>query len=61
MLFRSKGRLVSSSTGNPGTFLAKVYIVADADKAFIILANAQTNDADAGMNALYNELRKKYL
>ncbi|MBS1779576.1 MAG: serine hydrolase [Bacteroidetes bacterium] len=56
-----KGRLVSYSTGNPGTFLAKVYIFKDENKAFIVLSNAQTDEADKGMDILYTELRKKYL
>ncbi len=56
-----KGRLISSSTGNPGTFLAKVYVFKNEDKAFIILSNAQTNEVDEGMNLLYTELRKQYL
>lgn len=56
-----KGRLVSYSTGNPGTFLAKVYVLKNENRAFIILSNAQTDEADEGMNLLYTELRNKYL
>jgi CubicO group peptidase (beta-lactamase class C family) len=55
------GRLVSSSTGNPGTFLARVYVFKEDNRAFIILSNAQTDEADEGMDMLYMELRKKYL
>ncbi len=57
----NKGRRVSSGTGNPGAFLAKVYIVNEANRAFILLANAQTDYADEGLDKLYAELRKKYL
>lgn len=56
-----KGRLVSSNIGNPGTFLSKVYVFGNSDRAFIILANAQTDSTDEGMNTLYAELRKRYL
>lgn len=56
-----KGRLVSTSTGNPGTFLAKVYVFKNENRAFILLSNAQTDEADEGMDMLYAELRKKYL
>jgi CubicO group peptidase (beta-lactamase class C family) len=56
-----RGRLVSSSVGNPGTFLAKVYVFRNEDRAFIVLANAQTDDADEGLDILYEELKRKYL
>lgn len=52
---------VSTSTGNPGTFLAKVYVLKDHNKACIILANAQTDITDAGMNIVYEKLREGYI
>jgi CubicO group peptidase (beta-lactamase class C family) len=54
-------RMVSSSSGNPGTFLASVYVFRDEDKAFILLSNAQTDNTSAGLTNLYEELRRRYL
>jgi len=50
----------SYNIGNPGTFLSKVYVFKNFDKAFILFANAQTIDADTGLNILFNELKRKY-
>jgi CubicO group peptidase (beta-lactamase class C family) len=52
-----KGRIFSYSEGNPGTFLAKVYVYKDT--AFILLSNVQTDDAEEGMDVLFGELRNK--
>lgn len=46
--------------GNPGSFLTKVYVFKDINKAFILFANAQTDAADEGLDELYNELLHKY-
>lgn len=46
--------------GNPGTFLTKVYICKDINKAFILFANVQSEDAEKGLKVLYDELNKKY-
>ncbi|WDF63683.1 serine hydrolase domain-containing protein [Flavobacterium sp. KACC 22763] len=46
--------------GNPGTFLTKVYICKDIDKAFIIFANVQSEEADKGLMLLLAELQKQY-
>jgi CubicO group peptidase (beta-lactamase class C family) len=46
--------------GNPGTYLSKVYLYKDIDRAFVILTNAQTEQAEIGTEILLNELRKKY-
>ncbi|MBL7712357.1 MAG: serine hydrolase [Chitinophagaceae bacterium] len=50
----------SYNIGNPGTFLSKVFVFKDQDRAFILFANAQTADADAGLDVLYEELKRKY-
>lgn len=55
------GRRYAYNVGNPGTFLSKVYIFPDENKAFIILTNAQTEACDEGTNVLYEELQKRYL
>lgn len=53
-------RIYSYNIGNPGTFLSKVYVFKDTDRAFILIANSQSEATDAGLNVLYNELRRKY-
>lgn len=50
----------SYNIGNPGTFLSKVFVFKDSDKAFILFANAQSPDTDTGLNILYEELKRKY-
>jgi CubicO group peptidase (beta-lactamase class C family) len=52
--------LYSYHVGNPGTFLTKVFLFKDSDKAFILFSNAQTSSADAGLNILYDELKRRY-
>lgn len=46
--------------GNPGTFLTKVFICKDTDKAFIVFANVQSEKAEKGLTTLLNELKKQY-
>jgi len=46
--------------GNPGTFLSKVYICKDTNKAFILFTNVQSDDAEKGLKVLFDELNKKY-
>jgi CubicO group peptidase (beta-lactamase class C family) len=55
-----RNRLYSYNTGNPGSFLTKVFVFKDLDRAFILLCNAQTPEADAGLDILYRELQKQY-
>ncbi|MFT3701114.1 MAG: serine hydrolase [Agriterribacter sp.] len=55
-----KNHAYSYNIGNPGTFLTKVFVFKDIDKAFIFFSNAQTDEADAGINILYEELKRKY-
>lgn len=55
-----KNQTYSYNIGNPGTFLSKVFVFKDIDKAFILFANAQTEDSDKGLDVLYAELRRKY-
>ena len=50
----------SYNVGNPGTFLTKVFVFKDLDRAFVLFANAQTPEADAGLDVLYEELKRKY-
>lgn len=46
--------------GNPGTFLTKVYICKQTNKAFILFANVQSDEAEKGIEILFDELNKKY-
>lgn len=55
------GSRYSFNIGNPGTFLTKVYVYPDSDKAIIIFSNAQTDRADEGTEVLLEKLRKGYV
>jgi len=50
----------SYNVGNPGTFLTKVFIFNDSDRAFVFFSNAQTDDAEKGIDILYEELKRRY-
>ncbi|WP_264535854.1 serine hydrolase domain-containing protein [Flavobacterium sp. N1736] len=50
----------SFHTGSPGTFLTKVYICPTINKAFILFANVQSEEADKGLLILLEELQKNY-
>lgn len=52
--------LYSFHNGNPGTFLTKVYLCKSINKAFIIFANVQAEEADKGLMLLLEELQTKY-
>lgn len=55
-----ENRRYSYNVGNPGTFLTKVYVYGDIDRAFIIFVNAQTDEADRGTELLLSKLIAKY-
>ncbi len=46
--------------GNPGTFLSKVFICKETNRAFIFFTNIQSEDAENGITILFNELSNKY-
>ncbi len=50
----------SYNIGNPGTFLTKVFVFKESDIAIILFSNAQTKEADKGLDTLFNELHLKY-
>jgi CubicO group peptidase (beta-lactamase class C family) len=50
----------SFHNGNPGTFLTKVYLCKGIDKAFILFANVQSEEADKGLMLLLDELQNQY-
>jgi CubicO group peptidase (beta-lactamase class C family) len=50
----------SYNIGNPGTFLTKVFVFKNIDRAFILFANSQSADTDTGLTVLYEELKSKY-
>ncbi len=55
-----KGRPYSYNIGNPGTFLSRVYVFGAADRGFILFANVQSEEAERGMDVLFDALSKKY-
>ena len=50
----------SFHNGNPGTFLTKVYICPAINKAFILFANVQSEEADKGLMLFLEKLQNKY-
>jgi CubicO group peptidase (beta-lactamase class C family) len=50
----------SFHNGNPGTFLTKVYICPAINKAFILFANVQSEEADKGLMFLLEKLQNQY-
>lgn len=56
----SNGLKYSFHKGNPGTFLTKVYLCKDIDKAFICFMNVQSDAAEEGLSVLFDELNKRY-
>lgn len=50
----------SFHNGSPGTFLTKVYICPTINKAFILFANVQSEEADKGLMLLLEKLQNKY-
>jgi hypothetical protein len=55
-----KDQTYSYNIGNPGTFLTKVFVFKDIDRAIVLFANSQTIETDNGLDILYEELRRKY-
>ena len=54
------GLVYSHNTGNPGTFLTSAYVYKDQNRAYILFANAQTDEAEEGLDVLYSELKSRY-
>lgn len=50
----------SYNTGNPGTFLTKVYLYTGTGKAYIVFSNAQTDEAAKGIDILLEVLKERY-
>jgi CubicO group peptidase (beta-lactamase class C family) len=50
----------SFHNGNPGTFLTKVYLCKAINKAFILFANVQSQEADKRLILILETLEKKY-
>ncbi|QQR84994.1 MAG: beta-lactamase family protein [Flavobacteriales bacterium] len=51
-----QGKRLAWHQGNPGSFLSVVYVHADVDRAYIVFANVQSDDAAEGMRVLYDTL-----
>lgn len=55
------GHILSYNFGNPGTFLTRVYIYHQQNKAIILFSNVQSDLADSGLEKLEAELNRKYI
>lgn len=51
---------VAFNEGNAGAFISRVQIIAEADRAYIILANSATDDTIEGIEILQARLQAKY-
>ncbi|MET0753477.1 MAG: serine hydrolase domain-containing protein, partial [Pyrinomonadaceae bacterium] len=51
---------VSYNTGNAGAFTTEVYVVKDADRAYILFANSATDKTSEGLKSLLDSMIKKY-
>lgn len=57
---KSNSLKYSFHNGSPGTFLTKVYLCKAINKAFILFANVQSEEADRGLILILETLEKKY-
>jgi CubicO group peptidase (beta-lactamase class C family) len=55
-----QGHALSSNTGNPGSFLSRVIICKETNKAYILLFNAQTDEGYTALDALSAHLLSIY-
>jgi CubicO group peptidase (beta-lactamase class C family) len=53
-------RLVYAHTGNPGSFLSRVIICKETNKAYILLFNAQTDEGYTALDVLADHLLNTY-
>jgi CubicO group peptidase (beta-lactamase class C family) len=51
---------VSFNVGNAGAFITEVYVVKDADRAYILFTNSATDRTSEGLKVLLESLMKKY-
>lgn len=51
---------ISSNEGNAGAFITQVYVVKEADRAYVIFTNAATAEAAEGIAVLRKELMRRY-
>ncbi|NLR80853.1 serine hydrolase domain-containing protein [Chitinophaga eiseniae] len=54
------GHLVSENTGNPGTFITQVWVIPEADRAYIFFTNLQRDNVYEAITALREALEKQY-
>jgi CubicO group peptidase (beta-lactamase class C family) len=54
------GNGISYNTGNPGTFLSQVCVINEADRAYVILTNVQSDEAAKGISVLLEEMKARY-
>ncbi len=55
-----KNHQISFNTGNAGAFITKVYVIPNADRAYILFANSASDETSAGLKLLRDALMKKY-
>lgn len=55
----ANNRRFSYNIGNPGTFLSKIYVFPEEDLSILLLANSQTPSTNAGLDEVYDALRKR--
>lgn len=54
------GHHVSHNTGNPGTFVTKVAVIKEADRAYIVFTNVQQEQTYEAVEILLHALEEKY-
>lgn len=55
-----QGHALCSNTGNPGSFLSRVIICKETDKAYILLFNAQTEEGYTALDVLSDHLLSRF-
>jgi hypothetical protein len=53
-------RVLYANTGNPGSFLSRVIVCKETNTAYILLFNAQTDEAYTALDALADQLLSSY-
>lgn len=56
-----KNHQMSFNTGNAGAFITEVYVIPNADRAYILFANSASEKASEGLKVLRDALMKKYV
>jgi CubicO group peptidase (beta-lactamase class C family) len=57
---RPDHHVVYSNLGNPGSFTTTVHMIPSIDRAYIIFTNSQNEETYQGINALLEEMKRRY-